>query len=168
MRSLFEICQPREDVRRGLARDADFAADLSKVIRGDAPAEYRDAATFFANTHPTTGLRAVLKNVGLRLSGRGGEAASVFRLDTQYGGGKTHAMLALWQVAAVRPLGDFPQDTQELLLASGYTGTPVNRVALVGNHLSPSGITKPDGTTVNTLWGELAWQLGGAGAYAQV
>lgn len=77
-------------------------------------------------------------------------------------------MLALWHVAAGLPVGQFPQDTQELLTKNGYTGTKVNRVAIVGNHFSPSGTTKDDGTHVNTIWGELAWQLGGAEAYALV
>ena len=69
---------------------------------------------------------------------------------------------SLWHVAAGLPVGDFPQETQELLTANGYTGAKVNRVAIVGNHFSPSGVTKDDGTQVNTIWGELAWQLGGA------
>ena len=29
-------------------------------------------------------------------------------------------------------------------------------------------VTKPDGTVVRTLWGELAWQLGGKQAFARV
>ena len=44
----------------------------------------------------------------------------------------------------------------------------VRRVALVGNHISPSGSIKADGTQVNTIWGELAWQLGGKEAFATV
>ncbi len=59
-------------------------------------------------------------------------------------------MLSLWHVAAGLPVGDFPQETQELLLANGYKGDKVNRVAIVGNHFSPSGVTKADGTQVNT------------------
>jgi hypothetical protein len=38
----------------------------------------------------------------------------------------------------------------------------------VGNHFSPSGVVKDDGTRVNTIWGELAWQLGGPEGYALV
>jgi predicted AAA+ superfamily ATPase len=44
----------------------------------------------------------------------------------------------------------------------------VRRVALVGNHISPSGSVKADGTPVNTIWGDLAWQLGGGDAFATV
>src|SRR6478672_7696833 len=77
-------------------------------------------------------------------------------------------MLSLWHVAAGLPVGGFPQETQELLTANGYSATKVNRVAIVGNHFSPSGMTKDDGTQVNTIWGELAWQLGGPEAYSVV
>lgn len=62
-------------------------------------------------------------------------------------------MLALWHVAAGLPVGEFPQETQELLTKNGYTGSKVNRVAIVGNHFSPAGVTKDDGTQINTIWG---------------
>ena len=55
--SLFDICIPREDVQKGTITESDFAADLSQVLRGDAPEEYRNPARFFANTHPTRGLK---------------------------------------------------------------------------------------------------------------
>ena len=94
----------------------------------------------------------------------------MINLQTNFGGGKTHSMLALWHLASGTPLGDYPQDVQDML-----TGTPfselasgVRRVALVGNHISPSGSVKADGTAVNTIWGELAWQLGGRDAFATV
>jgi hypothetical protein len=92
----------------------------------------------------------------------------VINLQTNFGGGKTHSMLALWHVAAGLPVGQVPQETQELLTNNGYIVTKVNRVAVVGNHFSPYGTTKDDGTHVNTIWGELAWQLGGSEAYALV
>ncbi|MGH7119702.1 MAG: ATP-binding protein, partial [Acetobacteraceae bacterium] len=44
-----------------------------------------------------------------------------------------------------------------------------NRVVLVGNRISPGNpVTKPDGTVVRTLWGELAWQLGGRAGFARI
>ena len=163
-----EVLPPHEDVATGNFHASEFAADLYKVATGgEGDSDYANPVEFFKRTYLTEGLRDLIGRAVRRFSGDD-NASPVVNLQTNFGGGKTHSMLALWHVAAGRPLGDFPQDTQELLLASGYTGTPVNRVALVGNHLSPSGITKPDGTTVNTLWGELAWQLGGAGAYAIV
>ena len=93
VKTIFDLCKPRLDVLTGAVRESDFAADLAQVLTGKAPKEYGDPATFFANTHPTTGLRALLENVCRRFSGEGGEAAFIFRLDTQYGGGKTHALI---------------------------------------------------------------------------
>ena len=95
MKTLFELCEPRPDILTGAVKESEFAADLAQVLRGEGPAEYLDPAVFFANTHPTDGLKRLLDNVCRRLSGTGGEASSIFRLDTQYGGGKTHALIAI-------------------------------------------------------------------------
>src|SRR5262249_36066618 len=96
-------------------------------------------------------------------------ASPVINLQTNFGGGKTHSMLALWHLASGPPLGQFPQELQELLGETPYASLgDVRRVALVGNHLGTSGSTKPNGTKSNTIWGELAWQLGGAKAFALV
>lgn len=163
-----EVLPPHHDVATGNFHASEFAADLYKVASGgEVDSDYANPVEFFQRTYLTEGLRDLIGRAVRRLAGDA-NAAPVVNLQTNFGGGKTHSMLALWHVAAGRPVGDFPQDAQELLLASGYTGDPANRVALVGNHLSPSGIEKPDGTRVNTLWGELAWQLGGRDAFALV
>src|SRR5690606_7650591 len=83
--------------------------------------------------------------------------------------GKTHSMLALWHLVGGLPLGEFPQEAQELLLESGYPngGIRAPRVALVGNHFAPHGEQHGD-IRVNTMWGELAWQLGGREGYEMV
>jgi predicted AAA+ superfamily ATPase len=45
----------------------------------------------------------------------------------------------------------------------------VRRAVLVGTKISPGQPhKKPDGTLVRTLWGELAWQLGGKAAYKRI
>ena len=97
-------------------------------------------------------------------------ASPVINLQTNFGGGKTHSMLALWHLASGTPLGDYPQDVQDMLSETpfGELASGVRRVALVGNHISPSGSVKADGTPANTIWGELAWQLGGRDAFATV
>ncbi len=97
--TIFEVCEPRDDVLKGTVQEADFAADLAQVLRGDAPEETKNPALFFANTYPTVGLKNLLHNVCLRLSGSGGEVSSIFRLHTQYGGGKTHSLIALAHAA---------------------------------------------------------------------
>ena len=59
MKTLFEICTPRSDILKGNIRESDFAADLAQVINGTAPLEYALPNLFFANTHPTQGLKAL-------------------------------------------------------------------------------------------------------------
>ncbi|EIV91760.1 Swt1 family HEPN domain-containing protein [Frankia sp. QA3] len=163
-----EVLQPHDDVATGNFHASEFAADLYKVATGgEVDSDYADPVEFFRRTYLTEGLRDLVGRAVRRLSGDD-NVSPVINLQTNFGGGKTHSMLSLWHVAAGLPVGKFPQETQELLTANGYAGTKVNRVAIVGNHLSPSGATKDDGTRVNTIWGELAWQLGGAEAYAIV
>jgi len=166
-----EVLQPHDDVATGNFQASEFAADLYKVATG-APEEgkaYADPAEFFHRTYLTEGLRDLIYRAVQRLSGDD-NASPVINLQTNFGGGKTHSMLALWHLAASRPLAIFPQDVQELLAASGYDtlSRSVHRVAIVGNHFAPSGETKPDGTVVRTVWGELGWQLGGSAGYALV
>ena len=97
--TIFETCRPREDVLKGAVAEADFAADLAQVIVGEGNVEYLYPVRFFANTYPTRGLKNLLANVCRRLTGAGGEVASIFRLDTSYGGGKTHGLIALCHAA---------------------------------------------------------------------
>jgi predicted AAA+ superfamily ATPase len=163
-----EVLQPHDDVATGNFHASEFAADLYKVATGgEVDADYADPVEFFKRTYLTDGLSDLIGRAVRRFSGDD-NASPVINLQTNFGGGKTHSMLSLWHVAAGLPVGEFPQDTQELLLANGYNGAKVNRVAIVGNHFSPSGVVKNDGTQVNTIWGELAWQLGGPAAYALV
>jgi hypothetical protein len=163
------VLQPHDDVATGNFQAAEFAADLYKVAQTDeAGADYSEPVQFFSRTYLTEGLRDLLGRAVKRLSGDD-NASPVVNLQTNFGGGKTHSMLALWHVASGTPLGDYPQTMQELLgeLPFGDVGA-VRRVALVGNHLSTSGSMKRDGTLVNTIWGELAWQLGGKEAFGLV
>lgn len=163
MRTLFELCLPRDDVREGLIRESDFAADLAQVLRSAAPREYQDPATFFANTHPTDGLKRLLEHVCRRLSGSGSEASSIFRLDTQYGGGKTHALIALAHAARsgrdVPAIAEFvdpallPRAGVRVAAFDGENADPVN-----GRHMG-------DRIRAFTPWGELAYALGGKAGY---
>lgn len=163
-----DVLQPHEDVATGNFAASEFAADLHKVAFGGEPdSDYADPVEFFRRTYLTEGLSQLIGRAVRRLSGDD-NAPPVINLQTNFGGGKTHSMLALWHVASGLPLGMYPQETQDLLSKSGYDAAKVNRVAIVGNHLSPSGTVKDDGTQINTIWGELAWQLGGSKAYKLV
>src|SRR5438477_13157477 len=95
MKSIFETCQPRDEVLRGELREQQFAASLTKVLRGNADEVYGDPATFFANTFATGGLKSLLREGLSRLTGADAGGAAVIRLETSFGGGKTHNLIAL-------------------------------------------------------------------------
>lgn len=164
-----EVIRPHDDVARGAFTASEFAADLHLVHTGQATSpEYCDPVEFFTRTYLTEGLRDLLSRALRRLNGEAG-ASPVVNLQTNFGGGKTHSMLALYHLFSGTPVKDFPQELQELIAANGNPdlgALDVRRVALVGTYLkAASPIIKDDGTEVRTLWGELAWQLGGREAY---
>ena len=167
-----EVIRPHDDVARGAFTASEFAADLHLVHTGQATSpEYGDPVEFFTRTYLTEGLRDLLSRALRRLNGEAG-ASPVVNLQTNFGGGKTHSMLALYHLFSGTPSKDLPQELQELVAANGspdLSALGVRRVALVGTYLKAgSPIIKDDGTEVRTLWGELAWQLGGRDAYGLI
>ncbi|MBH0116998.1 DUF499 domain-containing protein [Salinibacterium sp. NG253] len=165
-----DVLEPHPDVAAGDFVSAEFAADLYQVANGHAGADYADPIEFFRRTYLTEGIQTLLKHVARRVAGDT-NAEPIINLQTTFGGGKTHAMLAAWHLFSGRPLNNFPQAVQDLLedLVPAETFTaPVRRVAIVGNELSPGQSWMRDGTEIHTIWGELAWQLGGAAGYALV
>ena len=159
-----DVVRPHPDIVSGSYGQAEYAADLHQVAHGESSEEYGDPAGFFKRTYLTEGLKTLLTMTARRLSGDP-NAQAVINLQTTFGGGKTHSMLAAWHLAGPTRLKDLTQDVQELL-ADTSIPEDVRRVAIVGNEISPGQpTTKPDGTVVHTLWGELAWQLGGAEAH---
>ena len=148
--SIFDLCQPRADVLAGRVADADFAADLASVIAGAASAEYADPARFFANTYPTGGLRDLLANVCARLSGSGEEAATIFRLDTTYGGGKTHGLIALLHAAGgMKGVANASEFVEPTLLPTGA----VRIAAFDGENADPAnGRDVGDSVLAYTPW----------------
>ncbi|MEU8402697.1 DUF499 domain-containing protein [Nonomuraea sp. NPDC048892] len=162
-----DVVTPHDDVAKGTFQLAQFAADLRLVHQGKAGAEYGDPAEFFERTFLTRGLRDLLKQAVLRMSGRGGDP--IVDLMTTFGGGKTHSLLGVYHACSgISP--DRLDGLRELCAEAGVDALPdqVNRVVLVGNDLSVLGSAKSDGTRVNTMWGEIAWQLGGRVAYDMV
>ena len=159
-----DVVEPHDDVARGTFELAQFAADLRQVHQGIAGPEYGDPVEFFGRTYLTRGLRYLLEQAVKRLTGTGGEP--VLDLMTSFGGGKTHSLLAVYHAASGIPAEQL-SGMREILDGLGIAELPisVNRAVLVGNDLSVLGSQKPDGTVVNTLWGELAYQLGGVAGY---
>ena len=162
-----EIAVPHDDVRKGNFRQAEFAADLTRVRNGSAAAEYQDPVQFFRRTFITEGMRLLLDSVVRRLSGRGGDP--VIQLQTAFGGGKTHTLLAVLHLASTRVQAGELQGIPAILDAAGADDLPRARVVVLdGNSLSPNQPKLHEGQAVRTIWGELAWQLGGLPAYERV
>ena len=162
-----EVVTPHRDVASGRYQQAEFAADLWQVHLGEGTPEYHDPVEFFRRTYLTESLKRMLVGAVRRLAGQGGDP--VVQLQTNFGGGKTHSMLALYHLFSDAPPGELPGIEAVLQDAQVKQFPAVRRVVLVGNKISPGNpVTKADGTVVRTLWGELAWQLGGKEAFARI
>ena len=162
-----EVVTPHADVASGQYQQAEFAADLWQVHLGEGTEEYRDPGEFFRRTFLTDSLRRLLAGAAERLAGRGGDP--VVQLQTNFGGGKTHSMLALYHLFSGIPARELSGLDEVLAEAGADTPSTARRVVLVGNRISPGNpVIKEDGTQVRTLWGELAWQLGGREAFERV
>lgn len=162
-----EIAVPHRDVLEGTFQQSEFAADITAVHSGKASREYQDAIAFFDRTFITEGMRLLLTQVAQRLTGKGGEP--VIQLQTAFGGGKTHTMLAVYHLAtrksALSDLAGIP----EIVEHAGLMDVPQARVAVLdGTAHSPGQVWKHGKQQINTLWGELAWQLGGSDGFALV
>jgi predicted AAA+ superfamily ATPase len=162
-----EVITPHKDVASGRYQQAEFAADLWQVHVGEGTDEYKNPAEFFRRTYLTESLKRLLVGAVHRLSGEGSDP--VVQLQTNFGGGKTHSMLALYHLVSGAPANELA-GVDAVLAEAGMQKLPsARRVVLVGNKISPGNpVQKRDGTIVRTLWGELAWQLGGKKAFDRV
>ena len=97
MKAFTAVATPHEDILEGRLTMDVFAADLWEVYKKRAPAEYQDADIFFKKTYLTAGLKNLLEMMEKRLKGKGGD--SIIQLQTPFGGGKTHALIALYHKA---------------------------------------------------------------------
>ena len=164
-----DVVEPHQDVATGEFQQAEFAADLAKVHNGSAPSEYRDPGAFYARTYLTEGLSALLTGAAKRLNRNGGDP--VVELQTNFGGGKTHSMLALYHMVSGIAVQDLPGLDQ--LLASRDLTLPekISRAVLVGTSYGPLDAEKRKtdyGREIRTTWGELAFQLGGEVGFALI
>jgi len=174
--TIFDSCTPRQDVLIGELAEDQFAASLADVAHSDdGPAVYADPKLFFEKTYPTDGLRDLLGQLATRFAaahdGEYSGTNGVLRLDTSFGGGKTHNQIAAYHLAEspnqVPDLTDFLADEAT---ADGYTeaaalGLDVNTAVFVGTHVDGTearcDYTDPDAPATKTMWGELAYQLFG-------
>jgi predicted AAA+ superfamily ATPase len=156
-----DVIEPHPDVAQGRYKNAEFAADLAQVARGEGTYEYRDPVEFFARTYVTEGMTGLLVQALRRVCQKDGEP--VIQLKTSFGGGKTHSMLALYHMMRGNtPLDKIP-NIKPVLQRADITALPKANVAvLVGTALDPTKSKRPQqipGITVNTLLGEMASQL---------
>lgn len=162
-----EVAVPHEDVLKGTFQQAEFAADLAAVHAGQAPAEYRDPVLFFRRTYITEGMRLLLDSVLKRLAGRGGEP--VIQLQTAFGGGKTHTLLAVYHLAKGEATVSDLSGVAAVLDGAGLRELPRARLVVIdGNRLPPDMPWRRGDVMIKTLWGDLAWQLGGQAAYERI
>src|SRR5450759_3136014 len=97
MPAFHTIAIPHDDILSGRLTMDVFAADLWEVYKGRGPDEYKVASQFFQKTYQTEGLTNLLDVVHRRLSGQGGDP--VIQVQTPFGGGKTHAQIAMYHKA---------------------------------------------------------------------
>lgn len=155
---------PHDDILQGNLELATYAADLWGVVWNDpnTPLVYRDPRQFYAQTYLTTALRRLLTDVlGVMAGGHGDR---VLQLRTPFGGGKTHSLIALYHIARYRAdlahedmLRDLP-DPGECAVAAVQCEKLDAR----------TGFWATEDLHINTLWGVIAYQLGGEEAYAYV
>ena len=157
------IATPRAEVREGRSFNPDeFAIALEQVVAGTAPADYLDPAEFLARTYVTAAMRTQLGIVLRRLAGDTEDAPPVLSFVTQFGGGKTHTLTALWHLARLGAAADSLPGVRELLARERLPTVPQARVGVfVGNAWDP----KPD---FPTPWLDLASQIGGPAARAKL
>lgn len=162
--SIFKTCVPRAEILAGeLSLDL-FAAKLKLVTEGKAPHVYQDSATFFSNTFATEGLKTLISEVFGRLVGNK-VGSPIIRLETSFGGGKTHDEIALWHIAKN---GREIPGLERFANLSVIPERPIQVAAIACQDLSPvEGVLHPDtGVTTYTIWGEIAYQIGGIDGYS--
>jgi hypothetical protein len=164
-----DVARPQRDIADGSFDESLFAADLGLVDRGRGPEDYRDPVRFCEKTYLTENLRAALAELVARLDGDP-SAAGVYRLQTEFGGGKTHTLLAAYHLFRDPALVSGTALVRELRTALGRSVIPRARVVVLdGSALAPGTLEPtPDGVTLRTMLGQLAYRLGGAAAYQRV
>jgi uncharacterized protein len=169
LRSWRQVAVPRQDIADGSFDESLFAADLGLVDRGRGPADYLDPVTFCEKTYLTQSLLAFLAELTARLSGDMA-AAGVYRLQTEFGGGKTHTLLTAYHLfrdpsrVASTPL------MRELAGRLGRVSLPLAEVVVLEGGALSAGDPDPNipNAKVHTLLGQLAYRLGGVAAFDRV
>ncbi|MBE9221372.1 ATP-binding protein [Cyanobacterium stanieri LEGE 03274] len=163
LNSVFKSCYPRLEILSGNLQLDLFAAKLKSVVENKAPQVYQNPDLFFANTFPTDGIKTLIREVFTRLSGKG-SGSPILRLETSFGGGKTHDEIAIWHIAKS---GRTIQGLERFTDLDIIPTQPIQVAAIDGRDLdAENGVIHQDtGVTTYTLWGEIAYQIGGVEGY---
>ena len=162
MRTIFESCKPRQEVLQGELKDEIFRASLIDVHQDNAEDVYKDPAIFFDHTYRTEGLKTLLQEALGRLTGAKPTNSPIIRLETSFGGGKTHNLIGLYHLSKGKVS---PESVSDIVPPNLLPPSSIRAVPLVGSDLDlASGMNHGEITTY-TLWGEMAYQLGGLDAY---
>ena len=160
MGSWYSIIEPHRDIREGDFSEDIFAADIGDVYAGVAPDDYQDPYLFYRKTFITAGLEALLRRVHRKLTE--GKGPSVIQIQTPFGGGKTHSLVAIYHYL------ENGEKVRELL-PNGLDLLDCKSCIISGDHWNPvQGYPEHPGqgeTRRLTFWGELAYRIGGPEGY---
>ena len=165
----FNNAMPHYDIRSGKLDESVFAANLNDVVNQTGPEVYNNAPTFFAKTFVTDGLRDIANRVVIALNGEQSENR-VISLQTGFGGGKTHTMISLYHIARLGSKLLDIESCEGLLREKVTPKFNSANVAVFTNNTTDviQGREIDEELTIHTLWGEIAYQLGGKDAYEKV
>lgn len=166
----FRMVTPHMDIKQGRLDESVFAANLAEVALGNGREIYSNPGVFFSKTYFTAGLKNVAKTVLKGLNGKEDAENRVISLQTGFGGGKTHTLISLYHLSKWGKNAIKSNYTKDLLT---YTGNPefdsANIAVFTNTTNDPAnGRQTEDGVHIQTIWGELAYQLGGKAAYELV
>lgn len=167
----YQVVTPREDLRQNRPLDAsEFAVHLDHIRDRRAHPDYLEPARFFERTYLTRNLLDLSSQVVRRLSGHKVETSAVFNMATQFGGGKTHSLTALYHLAIGGDEAAAWKGVDSILRQAGVPRVPKADVAVfVGTEFDVlEGRGEPGEPRRRTPWGEIAWQLGREKAFAAV
>ncbi|MDY3563018.1 DUF499 domain-containing protein [Gemmata sp. JC673] len=167
----YDVVELREDLRENRPLDAsEFAVHLDQIRDGRAGKDYTDPQRFFDRTYVTGSLLDLASQVVRRLSGVQVETSAVFNMSTQFGGGKSHSLTALYHLARNGASANKWKGVESILLRANVKAVPEAAVAVfMGKEFdSLNGRGGAGEPRRFTPWGEIAWQLGGAESFAAV
>lgn len=163
-----DAAKPHQDIMEGKFDLSLFAVNIYRVCRGTAPPDYQDPYRFFAKTYLTKAFRSLITSVLRRLDGKPSGAHPITDLMTTFGGGKSHALLCLYHLASHGKEAHKWPGVNELLKEAELQNVPKARIAVLsGEDFDPAYGEEgtKDEPKRRTIWGELAWQLGGQKGY---